>query len=235
MTRSRAHVAWLVAGVVLMGCGAPGSSSAPGASSSERVATSGPASSAPAVSSAAQPPPLERACTRDEECAVSRIEASGPEVCCPICGAIPATRRSVAALKLHCGGQSVLECRAMDCPVEPRRAVCKAGLCDSESSTDDKLFDRHQCLPAMRCDDWVGCAAITGNDQDGWYVRQADQAKPGELVSVDQACTSADTKCTAARVHSVGVACPPHGIPPLIQPPPYVCKEDGARCVQAPR
>src|SRR5688572_31012789 len=48
------------------------------------------------------PPAVERACTRDEECAVARIEAAGANACCPACGTTPGTRRWHADLQRYC-------------------------------------------------------------------------------------------------------------------------------------
>ncbi|NUO47685.1 MAG: hypothetical protein HOV80_02385 [Polyangiaceae bacterium] len=166
---------------------------------------------------------------------MARIEASGPQVCCGMCGTIRGTRRWHAELQLFCADRSTGSCPAIDCPVQPERAVCKNGQCDSEPSTDSTLFDAHRCLPAMQCDSWFGCAAVTGNNQNGWFVRQADKAKRGEIVSIEQVCSKPDSKCEAARVHSVGVQCPPHTVPPFIEPPPYTCAEKDGRCVATPR
>ncbi len=222
--------------LLLLACGTPGSTTAPVASSSV-VDSAAPPAASPGVppSPATDSPPIERSCTRDEDCAVARIEASGPQLCCPMCGTVAGTKRWHAALKLFCGDRSVMSCPAMDCPVEPRRAVCKSGQCDSEPTTDSTLFDAYRCLPAMQCDGWYGCAGVMGNKQDGWFAHQADKAKRGEIVSIEQVCTKTDTKCEAARVHSVGIQCPPRTVPPLIEPPPYTCAEKDGRCVATPR
>jgi len=81
-----------------------------------------------------------------------------------------------------------------------------------------------QCLPAMICDAWSGCALIAGNQ-----VVAADQLRAGEPVRVENGCTTGAT-CIAAKATPAGTQCPLRGIPPKIDPPPYACAWDGTAC-----
>lgn len=81
-----------------------------------------------------------------------------------------------------------------------------------------------RCLPAMICDDWVGCALVAGDK-----VVSADRLPAGQPVTIDNACTTGAT-CIAARALPAGVVCAPHTVPPLIAPPPYTCVWDGKIC-----
>jgi hypothetical protein len=82
----------------------------------------------------------------------------------------------------------------------------------------------HQCLPAMICNDWVGCALVAADK-----VVSADRLPAGQPVTIDNACTDGK-RCVAARALPAGVACQPDKIPPRIAPPPYTCVWDGKAC-----
>jgi hypothetical protein len=85
----------------------------------------------------------------------------------------------------------------------------------------------HQCLPAMICDDWSGCALVAAGK-----VVAADRLKAGAPVTVANVCSTGVT-CIAARgIAPAGVTCPLHLVPPVIAPPPYTCAWDGAACKQ---
>lgn len=186
------------------------------------------------------PPPVARACTRDDECAVARIEASGRFVCCGACGTTPGTRAWHAELQLFCGARPTADCPALACPMGPTRAVCRAGICEATADGVDGgptfVLGERRCLPAMICGAWAGCALVDGNAQDGWYVADATAAPRGTLAAVEpDACVPrAPGRCAAARLFPKGVGCPPTSVPPLISPPPKACVLDGLRCHPAP-
>jgi hypothetical protein len=85
----------------------------------------------------------------------------------------------------------------------------------------------------MVCDGWAGCAMVSGNTQDGWYIEQSDQAARGEAVLVGNVCTIG-ARCDAVRLQPPGVTCPPWTLPPKIATAPYRCLVDGYKCHQAP-
>jgi hypothetical protein len=82
----------------------------------------------------------------------------------------------------------------------------------------------HQCLPAMICNDWVGCALVAADK-----VVSADKLAAGEPVKIGNEC-SGGKHCVAARALPAGVQCPPSEIPAVIDPPPYTCVYDGKSC-----
>ncbi|HEX8112129.1 MAG TPA: hypothetical protein VF516_30560, partial [Kofleriaceae bacterium] len=83
-----------------------------------------------------------------------------------------------------------------------------------------------QCLPAMICNDWAGCALVENSK-----VVSADRLVAGEPVSIGNGCTTGAT-CIAARAVPKGVTCPVDTIPPRIDPPLYTCAWDGTACVK---
>ena len=211
----------------------PGSSGAPppGASSTP------PVDAAPASADApigAQPPPVERTCTRDEDCAVARIGVSGEHVCCASCVFTPGTRRWHAALQRFCGPRPPGPCNPLACPEGPTRAVCRAGLCEATADGPDGGYARvgvdRRCLPSMICDEWTGCALVVGNAQDGWFVEESARATRGDIVSIGNVCTTGGKPCEAARVHPASITCPPYSVPPLISPPSFTCGMDAGKC-----
>lgn len=84
----------------------------------------------------------------------------------------------------------------------------------------------HQCLPAVVCTDWVGCALVAGGK-----VVSADRLATGEAVTIANEC-SGGNRCVAARALPAGVQCPPDEIPSVIDPPPYTCVFDGSTCAK---
>jgi hypothetical protein len=209
--------------VALAGCGNP--TGAP-----VSVAPGSAAAVVAAVPSPAGPPPVEVACQRDADCAVARIEVTGPHACCPACGTTPGTRRWYAAVERACATTPSAGCGSLACPAGPTRAVCLEGRC-AATATDAHgqptfIAVEQRCLPAMVCDSWVGCAAVHGNTQDGWYVTQADRGAAGELAALGPVCTTraaGSPGCEAARLYPPGVTCPPWTAPPRIDPAPYAC------------
>jgi hypothetical protein len=86
------------------------------------------------------------------------------------------------------------------------------------------LPEGHQCLPAVICTDWVGCALVAADK-----VVSADRLAPGQAVTIANEC-SGGKHCVAARALPAGVECPPSEIPAVIDPPPYTCVYDGKTC-----
>lgn len=120
------------------------------------------------------------------------------------------------------------------------RAAAALGLvalaCASDPSTSSRtatpsqtLPSGQQCLPAMICDAWSGCALIAGNK-----VVAADQLPTGEPVRVENGCTTGAT-CTAAKATPAGTQCPLRGIPPKIDQPTYTCTWNGTACRSQPK
>jgi hypothetical protein len=83
-----------------------------------------------------------------------------------------------------------------------------------------------QCLLAMICDAWSGCALV-----ENGKVVSADRLSPGEPVSIANGCTNGAT-CLAAKAVPKGATCPVYSIPPVIGPPRYSCAFDGSTCRQ---
>jgi hypothetical protein len=179
-------------------------------------------------------PVVERACTRDDECAVARVSVQGPSACCAACATTPGTRRWHAALQLYCGAHPSTACGPLACPEGPTRAVCRAGRCEATWTGADggpaRVGVERRCLPALSCDAWVGCALVEGNAQDGWFVEEAAQATRGAVAAVGNVCTAGPVRCEAARITEPGVVCPPWSIPPVITAPAYTCSLEGGRC-----
>lgn len=115
----------------------------------------------------------------------------------------------------------------------PTRAVCQAGRCEATpTGADGKpvfIMDERRCVPALVCDGWQGCAEISGNEQDGWFVERADDMPAGTAVTFGNVCTSG-VACDAVTLRPDGVQCPPWGIPPLIAPPPFACAGEAGAC-----
>jgi hypothetical protein len=217
----------------------PGSALAPGPVSAGRAEAPEPTRAAAPASSPAPwsaPPPVERRCTRDDECAVAKVEVTGEHACCAACGTTPGTRRWFAQLQLFCGAHPPRSCYPLGCPAGPTRAVCRAGACEATPSDADGrpiyLADERKCLPAMICDEWAGCALVAGNAQDGWFVQESSRVAVGTLAALEKnVCTAADAgRCEAARLYPPDAACPPHTEPPLIAAPPFSCTLESGRC-----
>ncbi len=239
---------WAACAAVLLACRAPNATpeareaATPTAIADAGVTVEAAAPVAPAAlpDASAGPPPVARACTRDDECAVARVEVSGKNVCCAACGTTPGTRAWYAELQLFCGARPQGDCPALACPMGPTHAICRTGRCEATWEGADGgpgfVADEQRCLPALVCGAWAGCALVTGNAQDGWYVYDATSAPRGTLASVepDVCAPRVAKRCTAARLFPKGVVCPPTSVPPLIPPPPKACVLDGVRCHPAP-
>lgn len=198
------------------------------------------ADSAPPTASAgiaAGAPAVERACKRDDDCAVARVDVTGAYACCSACATTPGTRRWHADLQRHCAAHPPSTCPPLACPEGPTRAICRDGLCEATATGSDGQPTRvpveRQCLPAMLCDAWAGCALVTGNAQDGWFVAEGEQVPRGEPATVKNVCTVGDP-CEAARVLPPGATCPPWSVPPRIEAPPYTCALEGGKCLSRP-
>ncbi|MDI1435806.1 hypothetical protein [Polyangium sorediatum] len=183
------------------------------------------------------PPAVERACQRDDECAVARVEVSGGSACCPACGTTPGTRRWHADLQRYCAAHPPSTCPPLACPEGPTRAVCRDGLCQATATGPDgqptRIPVEQQCLPAMVCDAWAGCALVNGNTQDGWFIAEGEQVPRGEIAMVKNVCTVGN-RCDAAIVLPPGVVCAPWSVPPRIEAPRYTCALEGGKCLSRP-
>lgn len=185
---------------------------------------------------------VDRACTRDDECAVARIDVGGKTACCPSCTTTPGTRRWHAALQRSCAESPLTACAPLACPEGPTRAVCRSGQCEATATGADggptRVPVERRCLPAMVCDDWVGCAFATGNTQDGHFTSGATAwpgarrpiPAPGTLASVRNGCTL-HNDCEAIWTAPDKDPCPPWTAPPAIDRPAYTCVAEGSRCV----
>jgi len=224
-------------GLLLASCHAPDRQA--GAHATDSAATTrAPVPPAPTPSSdtgpnAGAPPAVERACQRDDECAVARVEVSGEGVCCAACGTTPGTRRWHADLQRYCAAHPPATCSPLACPEGPTRAVCREGRCEATATGPDGQPTRvpveQQCLPAMICDAWAGCALVTGNAQDGWFVAEGEKVPRGEIAAVGNVCTVGN-RCEAAKVLPPGVVCPPWSVPPRIEAPRYTCGLESGTC-----
>lgn len=178
-------------------------------------------------------PAVQRACARDDECAVARLETAGEHACCPSCATTPGTRKWHAALQKHCAERMATNCSPLACPEGPTVAVCRNGVCEATATGADggpaRVGVERRCMPSMVCDVWVGCAEVVGNGQDGWFVEQSSRVPRGEIASIESVCTGGE-KCEAARVFPPEVVCAPHTTPPSISPPPYTCSSEGGQC-----
>lgn len=179
------------------------------------------------------PPAVERSCQRDEDCAVARVEVSGPQTCCLACGTTPGTRLWNWHLRQYCAAHPAQGCSPLACPEGPTVAVCRAGVCEATGTGPDggaaRVPVEQRCLPAMVCTTWKGCALVSGSAQDGWFVEQGEESLRGQLASVGNVCTVRE-RCEAASVLPPGVVCPPWSVPPLIDLPPYTCALEGGQC-----
>lgn len=206
------------------------------------LAVGGPDGGATQVTASGERPAVDRTCTRDDECAVARIDVGGKTACCPSCATTPGTRRWHAALQLSCADSPLTACGPLACPEGPTRAVCRAGRCEATATGADggptRVPVERRCLPAMVCDDWVGCAFATGNRQDGYFTSGATAwsgarrpiPTPGTLADVRNVCTIHE-KCEGVWTAPPKLACPPWTAPPMIGRPTYTCVEEGLRCV----
>jgi hypothetical protein len=157
----------------------------------------------------------------------------------------PGTALWHSQLQRYCGAHPNRTCGALACPEGPTRAICRAGRCEATATDDNgkpvRVAVERRCLPAIVCTGWVGCVAVRGNPQDGWFVDgeataldAGARAPRGALVGVSPACTTvASDRCVAVDLAQLSrpptAPCPPWTAPPLIAPPPYQCAEvDGA-------
>ena len=215
----------------------PGSAFAEGPTGTGRTGAPEPARTAASGSEPpGTPPPVERGCTRDDECAVAKVEVAGEHACCAACGTTPGTRRWFAQLQLFCGAHPPKSCYPLGCPAGPTRAVCRTGVCEATASDANGhpiyVANERQCLPALICDQWAACALIEGNEQDGWFVQESPRVAVGTLASVEKnVCTAADAgRCEAAKLYPPDARCPPWTVPPLIAAPPFSCVLESGRC-----
>ena len=224
-------------------CRAPSSTSSAPAPSAAPPPLEDAGAPADGASSAPGPPlsppsVVERACARDEDCAVARVEATGPNACCPACGTTPGTRRWHAALQRYCGAHPPASCPPLACPLGPTVAVCRAGLgaapAPAPAGGPAIGLPERRCLPAMVCTEWAGCVLVAGNAQDGWFVEQSERVARGEIAGVEQVCTG-DAGCyETAKLFPSDVHCPPTTIPPILGPPPTGCALVAGRCTPKP-
>ncbi|MBE7482738.1 MAG: hypothetical protein HS104_22520 [Polyangiaceae bacterium] len=209
----------------LASCRTPSTTSAPAPS----AAASTPSASAPPTG----PPAPERACSRDDECAVARIEVSGEHACCGACATTAGTRRWHAELQRYCAAHPPSNCSPLACPMGPTFARCQEGRCVATASGPDGgpafVVVERRCLPAVVCDGWAGCARALGNDQDGWFVEESERASRGEIVGRERVAVTDGGVAEVFRSSPPGVKCPPHAVPPLFPPAP-VCAEVDGRC-----
>ena len=119
----------------------------------------------------------------------------------------------------------------------PTRAICNAGSCEATPSGPDGepvfILSEQKCLPAMVCDAWADCVLVHGNARDGYFVQENARVPAGEIAGVGKLCTT--SPCEGARLFPEGVVCPPHTIPPLIDPPRYSCVMENGHCVRKAR
>lgn len=222
-----ALAALLVAGAA--SCRAPAREEPP--NNKPTAATSArPRAKAPRVPS---PPPAQRACSTDADCAVARVEVKGPHACCDACATTPGTKKWHASLQRHCGAHPPKDCYPLACPQGPTRAVCKGGLCEATASGPDGGYVsvpvERKCLPAIACDTWAGCALVVGNAQDGYHVVESSRVARGEPANVESPCTKGGP-CEAARIFPPEAHCDPHTVPPIIDRPAYGCGMVDGRC-----
>ena len=221
----------------------PSVDAAPAPSASQQNTTPAPSASqqdaAPPPPAPSGLPPVERACVRDEDCAVAMISASGEHTCCPACQTTAGTRRWYAGLRRRCGAHPPADCPPLACPMGPTRAVCSSGVCEAMWLGADGgptlVLEEWRCLPALICYGWAGCAMIQGNAQNGWFVYGSDRAAVGESAAIDRACPM-DAGCIeAARIHPPEVVCPATSVPPILPPPGFTCVKDGYQCRRVER
>lgn len=81
---------------------------------------------------------------------------------------------------------------------------------------------QRQCLPALVCLAWDGCALVEVDAAGKASVVSADHLAPGTPVRIANGCNDGST-CLAASGAPTGTTCPPVEIPPIIGPPPYRC------------
>lgn len=216
--------------VLAAGCRTPAGTSAPAPSGSAPPGPT-PSASSPAVG----PPAPVTACTRDDECAVARVEISGPRACCGACGTTPGTRRWHADLQRWCAAHPPVDCPPLACPQGPTRAVCRDGRCEATVNAPDGgtafVQVERRCLPSLVCDAWVGCTRAAGNDQDGWFVESSERAAKGEPVALTRVALIDKSAAEAFLVHDPSVKCPPHTVPPVLPAPP-VCVDAAGQCTR---
>jgi hypothetical protein len=201
----------------------------------EAGAATGSAASDDASTAPPGPPEAERTCTRDDECAVARVAVSGKETCCWSCRTTAGTRPWHAKLQRYCGTHPPANCGALACPEGPTRAICRSGRCEATYEGPDggptRVSVEQRCLPAMICDSWAGCAFVSGNAQDGWFVSDAEQLAGGAAVSLKKNACTVGPPCEAAWAPPERGVCPPWTAPPYIPAPTYRCVAEGSRCV----
>lgn len=128
---------------------------------------------------------------------------------------------------LFLGACLVLACRGDGVPTTGANPPPTAPGANNSAA----LPANQQCLPAMICDEWAGCALVEKNPQGHWtvVVAEADRLRPAQVVSVENACTDGNN-CQAAKAVPPGVTCAPHTIPPVIKKPDYACVWEKAIC-----
>ena len=121
----------------------------------------------------------------------------------------------------------------------PTHAVCSVGQCEARVSGADGgtafVDDETRCLPAVVCDEWAGCASASGNNQDGWFIRESPRVSSGEIAGLERVATTDKLAVEAFRLYPPGVDCPPQSIPPLLPRPPSTCRDEGGHCKASPR
>ncbi len=161
----------------------------------------------------------------------------GERVLCGLRGH-PGTRAWNADLHLYCAAHPPQNCPPLACPEGPTRAICRDHACALTATGPDggptRVPVERRCLPAMVCSDWKGCAMVSGNGQDGWFVDEGAQVSRGALAGVRDNVCLVKGPCEGAVVAEPGVVCPPQTVPALIQPPPYSCVLREGRCDEVP-
>ena len=126
------HVLLVLAAALLASCDSPPPVTARPVHA--EVASASIAAVPSASASAAAPPtgprpPLDLACTRDADCAVSSTDVSGASTCCPGCAWHAATKSSLAAFARSCERTPASSCPALGCAMPLMVAKCVAAQC----------------------------------------------------------------------------------------------------------
>ncbi|MEZ4442732.1 MAG: hypothetical protein R3B72_26795 [Polyangiaceae bacterium] len=191
---------------------------------------------APAFPSDDVPPPVERACRDDRDCGVARVATSGDEVCCPSCGTTPGNDAWLVKLHRFCGPRGWERCGPLACPQGPTLAVCRDGICEATATGPDgkpaQVSAEWRCTPALICDDWAGCVAARGNEQDGWFIEQSERMARGEPTAVRRVALVGGGFADAFSLAMPGVTCAPHTVPPVLSAPP-ICTTAAGKCLAA--
>jgi hypothetical protein len=105
----------------------PGASAAAGSGSAVAGSPGSPAAAAPP-----RLPPIELSCTADTDCAITDLQLSGPDTCCPGCGLATSGRADwVAAVHDACIARKdwIAHCLPLNCPLGVDHAACKGQRC----------------------------------------------------------------------------------------------------------